>query len=149
MLVSAVLVCVTRSERDGEGGYSEALEVEVFDVLGRKSLAERLAQNVLGVMAAAHDLHAWRGAHVLKQELSPGCASSFDRGFAVMGLLISKVAKLAGLSFHEAHISDTERPAFVVRVRKSLAACFGHLREEADRRENRDVLLQLHDRQAC
>ena len=80
-----VLVCVTRSERDGEGGYSEALEVEVFDVLGRKSLAEMLAQNVLGVMAAAHDLHAWRGAHVLKQDMLPGCASSFDRGFAVMG----------------------------------------------------------------
>ena len=91
-----VLVCVTRSERDGEGGYSEALEVEVFDVLGRKSLAERLAQKVLGVMAAAHDLHAWRGAHVSKQEPSPGCASSFDRGFAVIGLLIFKVAKLAG-----------------------------------------------------
>ena len=90
-------------------------------------------------MAAAHDLHAWRGAHVLKQEMVPGCASSFDRGFAVMGLLISKVAKLAGLSYHEAHISDTERPAFVVRVRKSLVACFGHLREEADRRENRET----------
>ena len=80
-----VLVCVSRVEGDEGGRAADVLEVEVFDALGRKALADRLARNILGVMATVHELPVWRSAHVLRQEGLPFCASSFDRGLLSLG----------------------------------------------------------------
>ena len=130
-------------------GDASGFKVRVFDALMRAGVAQKLSENVLGVLAAVRDWAIAPSNQVLVQEPLPCCASSFDRGFAVLGLLVYYVSKAAGEAFHEAEVLDGERPLFVARVRNSLSSCFGALRSEADKRGSRDVLLQLSDRAAC
>ena len=144
-----VLVMVTGADEAQFLGEARSFEVHVFDVLMRSGVASKLAENVLGVLAAVRGWAIAPSNQVVSQYELPCCASSFDRGFAVLGTLISFVAKAAGETFHAQEVQDTKRPIFVAKVRSSLASCFGALRLEADKQGSRDVLLQLTTRPAC
>jgi len=140
VLRDCVLITVaplTAGQRLGEAlGY----KVDVYDVVGRSSLAERLCRNMVKLLSASHSSKEVQ----LEQHLLTGGGTPYERGFASMGVLLASVLAKAGLVFH-----DPVAPDFAAKVRKSLGACFASLRSEADKRGNRDVLTQLATAEAC
>ena len=119
-------------------GNASGFKVDVYDVVGRSTLASRLSSNIVKLLSPSQT------EVQLEQHVLTASASRFERGFAVLGVLIGAIMSAADCEFHDPLEAD-----FVAKVRKSLAACFGTLRVEADKSGNRDVLAQLITEDAC
>ena len=137
-LRDCVLVNVSPLRADESLGTASGFKVDVYDVVGRSSLATRLSSNIVKLLSPSQT------EVQLEQHTLTASASPFERGFAVLGVLIGAIMSRADCSFH-----DPLEPDFVAKVRKSLGSCFGTLRAEADKSGNRDVLAQLTTDDAC
>ncbi len=114
------------------------LNVDIYDDVGRSALAERLARNAVKLLTPTPPPVETR------QHPASGERSRHERGFTSLGMLLAALLGKAGHSFH-----DPAQPDFAAKVRRSLGAGLRALREEADKRGNRDVLVQLGTPEGC
>ena len=82
-------------------GEAGRFEMHVFDLLTCANVATKLARNGAGVAAMCGAPQASE-SQAVSQYLLSCCASSCDRGVAVLGLFVSFIAKSAGAVFVEA-----------------------------------------------
>jgi hypothetical protein len=138
LLRDCVLVAISPSDASKRLGQASGYVVDIYDDVGRSALGERLARNAVKLLTATPPPVETR------QHPASGERSRHERGFTSLGLLLAALLGKAGHSFH-----DPAKPDFAAKVRRSVGACLRALREEADKRGNRDVLVQLSDPDGC
>jgi len=138
LLRDCVLVAISPSDANERLGQASGYVVDIYDDVGRSALAERLARNAVKLLTPKPPPVETR------QHPATGERSRHERGFTSLGMLLAALLRKAGHSFH-----DPAQPDFAAKVRRSLGACLQALREEADKRGNRDVLVQLGAPEGC
>jgi len=115
--------------------------VVVWDPLKRARLAGEISKKLVGLIgqtsSCAPEL-------LLEQPAVVAAASSHDRAFAMLGGLINVLAQRAGTEG-----LDCTSDHFAHAVSTNAGRVFGHLRLEADRAGDRDVLKQLTTKAEC
>ena len=138
-----VLVTVKSSNPGEPLARATTLRVEVVDALKRARLASRLASKVCGLVATLESSTASPEVEVSSGPFAQ-CSSPFERAFAVLGMILQVLLKGTDRA-----CCSVEDAAFLASTRNALCTSFSELRMEADKRESRDVLLQLSTKASC
>ena len=132
-----MLATVQSAEEGVDLGRATCLRVCVGDRLKRAEYPQSVARMLSALL---HD-----GEAVEFQGMEfPSCTSGHEVCLAALGLLVSRVAAAAGVAMPDAGV-----PSFVADFRAALRGSFAALREEADRRADRDVMSQLVGAAEC
>ena len=138
-----VLAVVTGVEAGERLRVGRSLHVRVVDRFGRahaaQTVARKLQMLIGGVGARTGDDDVQ-----VETEVSPPCDGNQESIFLVLGLLLARVARRAGVS-----AMDSKVPTFVRDVRRALCAAFAAMRAQADASGHRDVHHDLVTEASC
>ena len=133
-----VYAVVTAAEAGQTLGAARLLRVVVHDAIGRPHCARGLAQNLEMLVRGAVGCRERAGSVQLEIDTEfPECESSSDRCIAVFGLLMRRVAQMAG------DLLECSGGVQVRRVRECLRSAFAEVRAAVDLSGKRDVLVLL------
>ena len=118
------------------------MHVLILDRFGRQEAAQMVARKLQALIGG---VRARVGDDVqVATEVCPPCESSQESIFLVLGLLLGRVARHAGVS-----AMDSGVPTFVRDVRRALSAAFAAMRAQADASGHRDVYHDLVTEDSC
>ncbi len=143
-------VLVRVAVRDGAASLvdAKAFTVTVWDPIAKRSRSEELAKKLVGLICSAKKSEGSVEEPLIDVEVPdvfPACRADYDVGVAVFGMLVGRVAELAGV----ASPLVARSPAFVQDASMAFAAYFAHVRTEAVRTADRDILNQLRTEDLC
>jgi len=121
------------------------LSVEIFDHAGRRAMGERAARHMAHALAESAPDCESEVVSAISDGAFPVCPNpSADSRFAVLGLVFTEIARLAGEPF-----LDIRGESFASEARAGLARVFAAMRAFADKKGNRDVSLGLQEATEC
>ena len=120
---------------------AENLEAYVWDRLGVLDRAERVRERALAIFKCFRASAFGCGPVTMKV---PAVGSPSGSSYMVLGLIFGEIAR-----FLEMQAPDCEARDFLSNMKASLRHGFTLLRKDAEKRNERDVLVFLQDKELC